>query len=113
MSKVYVVQRQLRRDESGRMVFAHDFTPAENFGRIVVLLDHSASPYATKSVCTVLHNALCEFSDDDYLLLVGAPSLIGAAMSIAADYNDGRVKVLNWSKAENTYVPAFWNLFEE
>jgi N-acetyl-beta-hexosaminidase len=47
--------------------------------------------------------ALRDFSDDDYLLLIGNPVFIGWATAIAAAYNEGRVNLLMWSGKEKGY----------
>ena len=46
------------------------------------------------------------FNDDDYLLLLGDPALIGAAMTVASNYNNGNVKVLKWDRIEKMYYPV-------
>ena len=50
------------------------------------------------------------FSDDDYLLLVGDPSIIGACCAIASRYNNGRYKVLKWDRLERRYFPIEFNI---
>ena len=46
-----------------------------------------------------------DFNDKDYLLLIGDPSMIGLACSVAADYNRGRYKVLKYDRRSFTYYP--------
>ena len=48
---------------------------------------------------------LKDFNDKDYLLLIGDPSMIGLACSVAADYNRGRYKVLKYDRRSFTYYP--------
>ena len=48
---------------------------------------------------------LKDFQPDDYLLLIGDPSCIAIACSIATTKTKGIVKVLKWDKREHTYIP--------
>lgn len=99
---VYVVhQHTVAR--GGERVNKYDFTEAEKFGAIVYLLGDDAQP-GDPSVAETLVQKLEHFSDTDYLLLVGSPVFIGLAFAVAAEYNDGRVKVLQWS-GQRGYVP--------
>jgi len=45
------------------------------------------------------------FTEDDFIILNGDPVLIAFVTAIAADYTDGRLKVLKFDRRENTYVP--------
>lgn len=46
------------------------------------------------------------FSDDDWLLAMGDPAIIGVAFAIASETNGGRVSLLKWDKMEKTYYPV-------
>jgi hypothetical protein len=46
------------------------------------------------------------YGDDDWLLCLGDPAIIGVAFAIAADANGGRVNVLKWDKLEKDYYPV-------
>ena len=46
------------------------------------------------------------FNDDDWLLCLGDPAIIGVAFAIAADANQGRVNLLKWDKIEKDYYPV-------
>ena len=104
MSRVFVIQDHLMSDKKGNLVSKFDFTPAEKFGEVVFLLSPSASPFNPDEVLDELHEALEDFSSDDFLLLSGNPALIGWATAIAAHYNDGNVKLLQWSGVKRDYA---------
>jgi len=107
MSKVFVVQDTKWVDpKDGQLKPKFDFSPAGEFGELVFLLGSNASPFNLPPVLTELQERLKEFGDDDYLLLVGSPVLLGLATAIAADYNDGRVNMLQWSGAKHSYIPV-------
>jgi len=105
MAVVYVVQKQMKVDpNSGDMISRFDLTQAEEFGKIEFLLSPSARPYGVGGIITELYEKLDTFSDNDHLLLVGNQCLVGLAMSVAADMNDGRVNILQWSGRDQAYV---------
>ena len=45
-----------------------------------------------------LKQVLKDFNDKDYLLLIGDPSIIGVACSIASDINQGKFKMLKYDR---------------
>ena len=46
------------------------------------------------------------FGDEDWLLAMGDPAIIGVAFAIAAEINDGRVNLLKWDRMEKSYYPV-------
>jgi len=124
MSKVYIVQEQLKvqrgrdgepvRNGEGAPVVVpiYDFTPAAQYGELVTLLP--TGDFLMGSVewegavlpkyQQLLYEGLVHYSDEDYLLLVGAPWALAAASVIASNYNDGCVKWLVWDKRAQTYM---------
>lgn len=105
MSKVYAVQNQLRMDTyKGELVPKFDYRPAEEYGEVEFLLSPNAGPFQSRSVLNELHKKLCNFSEEDFLLLIGNPVLIGLATAVAADYSDGNINFLQWSGKDRRYV---------
>ena len=102
--KVFVVQ-----EVSGRNILS-----AEKYGELELLLPNN-SQIVLSSGPTVrrLNQKLKDFSDDDYLLLMGDPSAIGIACAIASSNNRGRFKCLKWDKREFRYYPVQINLYEK
>lgn len=103
---VYVIQQQMRFDqESGELVPRFpSIKKAERFGKIEYVLSPSAHPFNPEFVLGDLHDKLSGFGDSDHLLLIGNPGLIGMATAIACYYNDGKVKMLQWSGRHNEYT---------
>lgn len=102
---VYVVQNALHKDpRTGQLVPKFDYSPAEQFGEIVYLLNDQARPFILQPIIAELHEKLRDFSDSDYLLLTGNPTLLGLCFAIAADYNDGCIKVLQWHGRSGSYT---------
>jgi|TARA_R110000824_G_scaffold18316_1_gene72747 hypothetical protein len=57
-------------------------------------------------VVSQIRRKLRGFSDDDWLLAMGDPAIIGVAFAIAAELNRGRVNLLKWDKMEKSYYPV-------
>ena len=94
---VYIVQE----------VYGRDFLPAKEYGELVPMLPYDMQIYlsATPAV-RKLNRFLQKFTDNDYLLLVGDPVLIGLAVSLACMHNRGRAKLLKWDKRSMKYHPV-------
>lgn len=106
--RVFVVQNQHKWDEfEQKFVPKFDLSKAEEYGELVYLLSPRAAPFRPEPLITELHEKLSTFSDEDSILLVGNPVLIGATTSIAAHYNGGRVNMLQWSGIEQRYQKLF------
>jgi len=106
MAVVYVVQKQMRTDpRSGDLVDRFDLSQAAQYGELTYLLSPRAKPYNAGGIITELYEKLATFGDSDYLLVVGNQTLVGLAMSVCADVNDGMVNILQWSGRDQAYVP--------
>ena len=57
-----------------------------------------------------MRDVLKNFNDDDYLLLIGDPTIIGVACSVASDINMGRYKVLKWDRRREKYYPLEFDI---
>ncbi len=101
---VYVVQNHASYDRStGLMVPRYDLSPAEKFGELVFLLSPITVPSNPAKVIAELRRKLWDFSDDDFLLLIGNPCFIGWATTIAADQNEGKVSMLQYNGSQKHY----------
>lgn len=103
MSRVFVVQNPHHRVD-GRLVPKFDLTPAEAHGELIFLLSPSARPFSPDHLIAELRTKLTDFCDNDSLLLIGNPVLIGLAVAIASRANKNRIGVLQWSGQERRYV---------
>jgi len=89
----------------------HDMTSATQFGEIQILFDNRTPegdrvPYVDpKEMVASMIASMPAFTDDDYILAVGDPLAIGAAVALAADMNEGRVKVLRFERFSKRYEP--------
>lgn len=103
---VFAVQQQMRFDQVRRELVPrfNSVDRALRWGEIVYLLSPSAHPFNPDQVLGDMHEKLSGFSTDDHLLLIGNPGLIGMATAIAAYYNNGEVKLLQWSGRHGEYT---------
>lgn len=103
---VYVVQQQMKFDPVKRELVPRfqSINKAERYGNIVYVLSPSAHPFNPELVLGDIHERLSGFSDEDYLLLIGNPGIIGMCSAVAAHYNEGRVKFLQWSGRHSEYT---------
>jgi len=84
-----------------------DILPAAQWGEITSL----ATPFDQITVnpgrfVAHIKRKLKRFDDDDWLLAMGDPAIIGIAFAIAAGANSGRVNMLKWDKMERQYYPV-------
>ena len=102
--RVFVIQNHASYNKStGLMVPRYDLSPAEKFGELVFLLSPITVPNNPAKVVAELRRKLHDFSDEDHLLLIGSPVFIGWATAVAADINDGKVALLQYSGNRKQY----------
>ena len=54
-----------------------------------------------------------KYKETDYLLLSGDPKVIGLAIAVACDINNGKYTTLTWDRQEKMYYPIEINLYEK
>ncbi len=106
-SKCYMVQEPLKRATDGELIHRIDMGKVWKYGKPVYAFSWNEirereDPDPDMLVWR-LRMVLQDFSDQDYIIPVGNPCLIGMAIAIAAECNEGRVKVLDWSKVKEDY----------
>lgn len=110
MPRVFVVQKAIKAIRGGdgqtiKHASMFDLSPAEKFGDVEILNepgDLSLMPFrAVKHLKEKLKN----FSDNDFIIPMGDPVLIGATIAIASAMNHGKVKILRWDKHDSAYTP--------
>lgn len=110
---VFAIQQQMKFDSDKRELVPRftSINKAEKWGQIVYVLSPSAHPFSPELVLGDIHEKLKNFCDDDYLLLIGNPGLIGISTSVAAYYNDGHIKFLQWSGRHQEYTEIVAKIF--
>lgn len=104
MATVHITQ-----DTEGR-----NFLPAKAYGELNLIMPSKAQVILTATpAIRRMRRELRDFSDDDFLLLSGDPAIMGIALAVAADINQGRVKILKWDRLEKTYYDVSINIHEK
>ena len=97
MNKVYITQENPRVNIVSAAKWG-DFEPLTNpFDQIHI------NPIR---LVTQIRRKLRGFSDEDWLLAMGDPAIIGVSFAIAAEINHGRVNMLKWDRMEKSYYPV-------
>ena len=79
----------------------YNIVGAQKYGQIKVLLREDTQIVRSPGPITYqLRRLLKDFSDKDYLLLSGDPKVIGLAIAVACDINNGKYKTLTWDRQE-------------
>lgn len=116
MSKVFVPQhlQSVVRDEvSGQVLEVRptfNLMPAEEYGEVVILLDNAGKKVSTvEDLLACINIGLDTFNDEDYILPIGKPAMIGMTIAIAAIRNKGKFKLLQWDKKNYCYNPTAYD----
>ena len=88
-----------------------DILSAEKYGKLKPIVEPGLNIYFSPApIVSKMRQVLKNFNDDDYLLLIGDPSIIGVACSVASDINMGRYKVLKWDRRREKYYPLEFDI---
>jgi hypothetical protein len=98
MKTVYIVQKP---DEKKNILSAKDFGEFK-----FVFPEKLNLIWRPEETVSIAKKELRYFNDQDHLLLIGDPALIGVCTAVAADYNRGKVKFLKWDNREFKYYPV-------
>ena len=110
-STVYVLQ-ELPGTSIGRPKY--NIIGAQKYGKLKVLLKENTQIIMSPGpIIFELRRLLKDYASNDYLLLSGDPSVIGIAVAIASDINNGRFNLLKWDRQEQMYYPLEINLHEK
>lgn len=81
-----------------------DIVSATKWGTLIPLSSPMDQVHLNPAyVVSQIKRKLQDFNDEDYLLAMGDPAIIGISFAIASDRNNGRVKLLKWDKKERMY----------
>ena len=102
-STVYVLQ-ELPGTSIGRPKY--NIIGAQKFGKLKVLLKENTQIIMSPGpIIFELRRLLKDYTSKDYLLLSGDPSVIGIAVAIVSDINNGKFNLLKWDRQEQMYYP--------
>ena len=108
---VYVLQ-ELPGTSTGRPKF--NIMGALKYGKLKVLLKENTQIVLSPGpIVFELRRLLKDYTSKDYLLLSGDPSVIGIAVAIVSDINNGKFNLLKWDRQEKVYYPLEIDLYEK
>ena len=108
---VYVLQ-ELPGTNIGQPKF--NIMGAQKYGKLKVLLKENTQIVLSPGpIVFELRRLLKNYTSKDYLLLSGDPSVIGIAVAIVSDINNGKFNLLKWDRQEKVYYPLEINLYEK
>ena len=111
MAVVYIPQEPRKRDQkTGQWIQAFDLSPAKKFGDLKVLLPHGSLPIDTEPMLKNIQDGLKDFNSDDYLLAIGNPTAMVVAGVIAAQNNNGQLKMLYWDSKIKDYIKVVFDM---
>ena len=85
--------------------------PARKYGELELMLPPGQITLSAGPTVNRLKHKLRNFTDMDYLLLIGDPLAIGLAVAIASNANRGKAGLLKWDRQEKQYYPLNVNLY--
>ena len=85
--------------------------PARKYGELELMLPPGQITLSAGPTVNRLKHKLRNFTDMDYLLLIGDPLAIGLAVAIASNANRGKARLLKWDRQEKQYYPLNVNLY--
>ena len=100
---VWVVQ-EIAGTREGRPKF--NIMGASEYGNLKFLLDErSQMIFSPGPLIFKLKNLVKHFKPTDYLLLTGAPAIIGVVCCLVSDITNGKFNLLKWDRQEKKYYP--------
>lgn len=111
MSKVYAPQVPSKYDPATKLWLPSiNLDPAKIFGEVVVMLPPNANRLHINPLIVALRDQMKEFTENDYIVAVGDPSLIAAASCIAVRKTGGLLRILKWDRQTSAYIPVEVNI---
>lgn len=105
MARVYAPQQPSRFDPATRLwIPIMNLDPARKHGELTVILPPNANRLHTAPLLEVLKAAMKDFTEEDWLVAVGDPSLIAASACIAARKTGGILRLLKWDRLTSDYL---------
>lgn len=103
-SKVFIPQIVTRFDHvSGKKIPAFDFSAAAQFGQLEAILDENDDTLFLARITQKIRKSLEGYSENDFLLAVGDPSVIAVCAGIIFRRRT-KMKMLKWDRKMQTYL---------
>ena len=102
----------MKRGPNGDLVSVMNFAKCSEFGDPVVCLPRgqmALSPHPTKEK---LREVFRDFTDNDFIVAVGDPTLIFLAGMVICDLNRGRCNMLKYDREVRSYLKVEFNIHQ-
>jgi hypothetical protein len=111
MPKVYAPQVPSKYDPATKLwVPSINLDHAKSFGELVVMLPPNANRLHINPLIAALREQMKDYSDEDYVVAVGDPSLIAAVSCIAVRKTGGLLRILKWDRQSGSYISVEANV---
>lgn len=105
MSKVFVPMVPSSFDTSTKLWIPKlNLDPAKRYGEIITIAPPNANRIAIGPLMEVMREKMRGFRKDDYIVAVGDPALIAAAVAIAVMKTGGFCQILKWDRLASDYL---------
>lgn len=104
MSRVFIPQLRSTYDAATRLwIPTVNVQPAERFGELITLLPPNASQLHTAPLAQAIREKMRDVNEQDWLLALGDPSLIGVASALMVR-KTGKLRMLKWDRRTGDYL---------
>ena len=104
-STVFIPQVPMTRDHAtGEFRSMFSMESAQVYGQQRILFEPRPVIFDTVRVTRHLNHELRNFSDEDWIICVGDPSLMTTTVAVAARINGGRFGLLKWDRRSQQYA---------
>ncbi len=106
MTIVYVPQLPARYDQATKLwIPSINLDAAKSFGELRIMLPANANRLHIAPLVAALRDQLRDVTAEDWLVAVGDPSLIAAAVCLAVK-RTGVMRLLKWDRQSANYLPV-------
>ena len=97
-----------------KRVPAKNILPASDYGHLVFCLEEKSQViFSPQPFVHKMRKNLKDFREQDYILCMGDPSVIGVSTAIAAEASKGKLNLLKWDRQEKRYYPLTFDLYNK
>ena len=83
-----------------------EIAPAEKYGTVVAMLQPNSARAGLAPCVAAMKERMADYNEEDFLIGIGDPSLIGAAACIAVRRTGGLLRMLKWDRMAKDYFVA-------
>jgi hypothetical protein len=107
--RVYIINEPLLKDpDTGELRHVYDLSPAGRYGDLVFVLEAGRPSFHPDPhpLLSRMKQMMADVCENDFIVMVGHPTLIAWASAIMAGRTGGMVRTLHWQSRHARYVPT-------